>query len=795
MERPWLTNFGDPTADPYQSTYPLLIQLIELVRRDKDLALETVRHPIFDTLDWGEVSLTAFLQDLTWSDPEGLHAQTTHMERIDASQSSLDSHLGFLYLQAEFPEVAEEVAALPWVENGLEMNEIDLLFAMARLSVHSPGAMQNVLEAGQAQLQQPTIQHQAYTLEGLVALSTVSQKAAQFLTRKSFLDATEIEYYLLVNEIAELARVNADSLCRLLDHPVLSGGSNSAIAAELPLIVLEATQPDAAGQIRAIPWVADGIRPRPVGFANISNAAPMEFEAHFVEDFVNMQRSSPGFLSHLIQQPWLRDGFSPMELQLYSDVIDIGQRDEQAGLAVLELPVFDNADAESHAIVDWLKELIEQGPSALPQVLYHPSVQASSRDELTVAIRRVRLESEKPTILSGIDSLPWVYDGVGAGEKDALLAFMNIGIFSDSDSLTQGVLAKSWVQDGLNANELHTVRQLTALARATDGQPETPADKIINMPFLDAINAADAAAIEALGTWFAVSEPRSIDPILSHPTLSGGITDDHTVMVAMLDMAADTRPELLETILDPERVTIEERLIQTTYSGEMLLAVLVSAPGVQLPTMDILEQVVRHHEEFMQAPYPRGYVMLLVADATENTGGGGPRGFLTVDPGAARDANIIAHEAAHQYWPFAPVWIAEGAATFMESTFVGQEGFLSGCTLADNLSGLDDYDREVVASGGDDGALYWSACAYSLGSGLFQDLYDALDAAAFRSAFTRLYLSFRDEIHVNSCFGAERGVCYVRAAFVDEAESEEAAATAERIIDHWYDGPGQTAAP
>ena len=104
--------------------------------------METVRHPIFDTLDWGEVSLTAFLQDLTWSDPEGLHAQTTHMKRIDASQSSLDSHLGFLYLQAEFPEVAEEVAALPWVENGLEMNEIDLLFAMARLSVHSPEAMQ-----------------------------------------------------------------------------------------------------------------------------------------------------------------------------------------------------------------------------------------------------------------------------------------------------------------------------------------------------------------------------------------------------------------------------------------------------------------------------------------------------------------------------------------------------------------------------------------------------------------------------------------------------------------------------
>ena len=214
--------------------------------------------------------------------------------------------------------------------------------------------------------------------------------------------------------------------------------------------------------------------------------------------------------------------------------------------------------------------------------------------------------------------------------------------------------------------------------------------------------------------------------------------------------------------------------------------------------MDILEQVVRHHEEFMQAPYPRGYVMLLVADATENTGGGGPKGdFLdrwTLGPHVTQTSSPTKQHISTG--PSPPSGSLKVRRRFMGVPhFVGQEGFLSGCTLADNLSGLDDYDREVVASGGDDGALYWSACAYSLGSGLFQDLYDALDAAAFRSAFTRLYLSFRDEIHVNSCFGAERGVCYVRAAFVDVAESEEAAATAERIIDHWYDGPGQTAAP
>ena len=301
MERPWLTNYGDRTVDRYQSTYPLLVGLIELVRRDKGIALQMVRHSIFDTLDWGETSLTDFITDLTWSDPEGLHAQMQFLDRIDALQASTNSHLGFLYLQAKFPGVAQEVAALPWVEDGLEMNEIDVLFAFARLSVHSPESMQNILESGGTLLQQPTNQSHAYALEDLVTLSTVSQQATQFLTQMNFLESSAFEYYKFVNEIEQLAGTYPEFLCHLLDTPVFSAGDINALMAELPLIVLNATQPDAAKKIRAIPWVADGIRPLPSESDGYSYSSPMVFEAQFVQDFVRTQRSSPNFLSQLIQ--------------------------------------------------------------------------------------------------------------------------------------------------------------------------------------------------------------------------------------------------------------------------------------------------------------------------------------------------------------------------------------------------------------------------------------------------------------------------------------------------------------
>ena len=52
------------------------------------------------------------------------------------------------------------------------------------------------------------------------------------------------------------------------------------------------------------------------------------------------------------------------------------------------------------------------------------------------------------------------------------------------------------------------------------------------------------------------------------------------------------RPELLDTLLNPDQVTVEKRVIRLPHSGEVTLSVIHVIPGTYR-TMDILEQIVR----------------------------------------------------------------------------------------------------------------------------------------------------------------------------------------------------------
>ena len=304
------------------------------------------------------------------------------------------------------------------------------------------------------------------------------------------------------------------------------------------------------------------------------------------------------------------------------------------------------------------------------------------------------------------------------------------------------------------------------------------------MAFLETVDGVDAAAMEAPAVLSWESDRGYLEQVLSHPTLRDGITDDQAVVVAVLDSVIRHRPELLDTLLDPEQVTVEKRVIQLLHSGEVTLSVIHVIPGTYR-TMYILEQMVRTQEGFMAVPFPRSYVGLLAADAIPV--GGGPSGIITVDLGYAEDDYIIAHELAHTYWSFFPPWLREGAADFMTTVSADAEFSSNKCSLADNLSDLDRLYLEHIESGLSEDIIYRSGCSYFLGRGLFLDLYEALGEEAFRQGFGRLYLTMRGKEHDGECTGLERGVCYVRAAFVTDALPE-SAALAEPVIVRWYYG-------
>ena len=202
---------------------------------------------------------------------------------------------------------------------------------------------------------------------------------------------------------------------------------------------------------------------------------------------------------------------------------------------------------------------------------------------------------------AAIDQLDWVQDGIAESEASAVEALHSLAM--ESQPLFGAVMGKLWVQNGINADELSVIRDLTNMVV----RDEARALSVIQMPFLETVEAADDSAVDELTQFHHNSSLMSyLNHVLSHPTLSGGIRDEHVPeLTALLGVAyhadQELRGYLYGTLLDPEAVIVEQRAITLPYSGEVLLAVVRTRNGAA-NSMDWLERVVRSHEDFMTWP-------------------------------------------------------------------------------------------------------------------------------------------------------------------------------------------------
>ena len=487
----------------------------------------------------------------------------------------------------------------------------------------------------------------------------------------------------------------------------------------------------------------------------------------------------------LVHKPWMQDELSPSEnhaVVLLTSIV--AHVDGALAEAIVEMPFLDALEWDDLVMLETLSALDRQG---LRWLLSHPAITDASAETQPAAIALARLEWEQPEAAARIMALPWMADGIAPSDSDAILLLQELAL--DSHGVFQALVSTTWVEDGLDRDEMTVVAALREISGVSfTRRDEAAALRIAGMPFLESVDGLDAAAVSSLRSLFWESDEENyLGRVLAHPTLSDGITDDEAIVVASLSIVAEDRPDLLDVLLDLGVDAVEKRVIRLPLAGELTLSVINISPGAY-GTMDRLERIIRAQEEFMHVPFPRSYVGLLVADATAEGGGGGPSGVLTVDPGYAEDDYIIAHELAHTYWGFSPSWIAEGAADFMTTVSANHRFSSHECGLGDTLAELDRLYQELSESGRSTRVLRTSGCAYSLGRGLFLDLHETLGDESFRQGFGRLYLAMRDGSFDEECSGPERGVCYVRAAFVDGA-APESAALAGPVITRWYDGP------
>ena len=546
---------------------------------------------------------------------------------------------------------------------------------------------------------------------------------------------------------------------------------------------LDANQPALATELRNLAWVADGVD---------------EAEREAAELLIAAARRHPQVFTALLTKQWVGDGITDAETDAIYGFSRTPMFSEGLIEGMLEISwVQDEITAEEGKAIGYLYRAIRWAPGISDELLAYPWVQDDITSDETTALRYLYQAGRHVDELA--DRLvvkPWVQDDITSDETTALRYLYQAGRYVDE--LADRLVVKPWVQDDITADEAAVIRDLYLIARAQDEalEPATNAKalQLVDMPFLESVERADAPAMESLRRLEGNNTARFLE-VMSHPVLSDGITDEEAKAVALLWGTNTYKPEYVDDLLTQSGIFVEEKTIQLPLSGEVLLAVFRHRDQVT-PSIDYLEHSVTFMEEIMANPLPVNYVALFFTDAIpEDVGGKFFRTHIGAKPdydlvGATRWKHTpfaIAHEVAHYYWRGNKWdWTDEGLAVFLATlsenrrTGFPVEARKRPCSSAATIGELEAMFSEETGTEG-------SSCNYPLGEAIFLDLYHSLGEDTFSQGLRRLYLKDLHDDPTDGCEGTQLRICHLISAFKTNV-SEDVAAKVDEVVSRRY-GP------
>ena len=482
--------------------------------------------------------------------------------------------------------------------------------------------------------------------------------------------------------------------------------------------------------------------------------------------FREISREDPAMADTLLGLPWLADGVT---------------NDEAWAVQHLRLMLReDRTVAKTLLAFAWLADGV-------------------TKDERNAAYYlRVILRAD-PAMAKVVLESPWFSDGVTRTESQRLGGLRNLYDLDRSSIST--LTAKPWFKDGLSDEEFMLVGDLGNIARRS----EAHFLEIIGMPFLETFEPVDALAARSLRRLAGGSDggSKQFRRAMAHPTISDGISDEETPIVATLRDASGFNPDIFDQLLDPDTVTLEERTIDLPHTGEMQLTIVRIRPGIER-TMDLLERAVRLVEGFAATPFPVRHVIFLTENTSPSRVGidltnisGRHEKYDTYEYSEVDALHVLAHELSHYYWysKWSRHWIEDGLGAFLQG-FVRRQAkvgpgvpvvpiFPPKMAPCPYMTSIAERDRELDTPG----VRIISDCSDSLGERLFQDLWRSLGDAVFRQGLGNLHLLARSGAPVGECKFQKydkAGICEVAAAFKAAAPAE-AAATVDKVVGRWYD--------
>ena len=397
------------------------------------------------------------------------------------------------------------------------------------------------------------------------------------------------------------------------------------------------------------------------------------------------------------------------------------------------------------------------------------------------------LQQSMPERARMFRELPWVNDGLVVSERRAAQELIRLGL--QWGDVFLGLMEKPWLAEGITKDKETVITSLVRVANA--GSFSGSAVEITGMPFLDSVQSVDALAMTSLGR-LALRRQDVFRQVMSHPTVSDGITDDETKIVAVL---GGSNPTLVQTLLNPQVPMLEEREIEVRESGKLLITIIRTQPGAER-TMDLAEEAIRNISEFMATPWPtQNVIFLYVRSATPSFAGVHKGTYMEIkSKHGAEDVSphyalhLLTHELGHYFWTNRygqERWIVEGGADLLSAVSLHARygwpvaAIKTPCAHVRSIQELEEQDY----SSGD--PLH--GCTYRLGSRLLLDLYHQMDPTTFRLGFRRLYLLSQHDDETGACDSVRVGICHLEAAFKAEA-TQEVTDSVDEAVARWYYG-------
>ncbi len=775
-------------------------------------------------------------------------------------------------LERSKPELASDIVALPWVEDGIESNEREAVKQLVNVALLDAPVFLSVVDKAWLTDGLDTVEREV--LKDLAWFK--NEPAAELVAAMPFLDTIEaadgatlelladLDFYVpgLLSAVADKSwtrdglksseREVIDLLwgityddeaiaLRILDMPFLDTVEPADVTLTQVLSDLISYRNDLIYAAVEKSWITDGLDESEAAILddlkliadNDAAVALQLLEMPFLEsveqtDVLALQALrllGADLLPVAVERQWVDDGLDDSELEIVRKLRLIETRDAGSAVQIAAMPFLETIEESDDAAMDALWATALYGADVIAAMVGSPWVADGIDDLETQAIRWVRNFSDVDIAISVVE-FAWVEDGIDELEVSAIEELSYIA--NDDSNLASSVVGFTWMQDGINELELETISwignfsnptvaaSVTSLIWVQNGispqrtraieelsylsnKDAAQASRIVEMPFLEFLDPADVSAIDSLSNlaWFRQDD---FQRVLSHPTLSDGITDDWAKIVSTLYGVSMNKPDLIDTLLDPNQVTLEERIIDLPLAGETHLTIIRTGPGAER-SMDLLDHATRTIEAYMSMPLPTNYVGLLFEDAVPGDSAGanfgthvGALAKYDVDDGSGEAdfaGSLIAHEVAHYYWSGNRGWVDEGIADFMGSLSENTrsdhpiEVTNSPCPYAPNILELEALDPEVGES------TY--SCNYALGERLFIDLYRSIGEEEFRRGLSNLYLISQTEDEGGAREDIELGINHVKAAFTGDGDVE--MPIVNTIAARWYDGSVPYAMP